>query len=122
MLFPQVYDADRAVGIGSLRDFDDRVTAFYSGFASAEDYYFRASAARVVHRIAVPTLIVHALDDPFVHIAPETLAAIEGNPCLTLLQPEHGGHCAFLAKADVASGDDGYWAETTLMRFAMAHG
>jgi hypothetical protein len=122
MLFPQMYDANRAAGTGSLRDFDDKITAFYSGFASAEDYYFRASAARVVDRIAVPTLIVHALDDPFVHITEESLAAIERNPCITLLQPEHGGHCAFLARTDPANGDDGYWAETTLLRFVLAHG
>lgn len=121
-LFPGEYDAGRAAGVGSVREFDERITAFYCGFASAEDYYFRAAAARVVGRIAVPTLIVHALDDPFVPITPETLAAIEANPCITLLQPEHGGHCAFLARADAASGNDGYWAETTLLRFVMAQG
>jgi hypothetical protein len=120
MLFPQDYDDGRALGIGSLREFDDRITAFYSGFASAEDYYFRAAAARVVHQIAVPALIVQALDDPFVHITQQTLAAVEGNPCITLLETKHGGHCAFLAKADAARGDDGYWAETTLLRFMLA--
>ena len=42
-------------------DFDDRITAPYSGFASAKDYYYRASAARrVIDRIAVPTLVLHA--------------------------------------------------------------
>jgi predicted alpha/beta-fold hydrolase len=120
--FPRAYDANRAVGIRSLRDFDDRITAFYSGFASAEDYYFRAAAARVVGRIAVPTLILHSLDDPFVRITAETLEAIRGNKKITLVQTEHGGHCAFLARADAAHGDDGYWAETTLLRFVLAHG
>jgi predicted alpha/beta-fold hydrolase len=126
-LFPQAYDANRVVGIGSLRDFDDRITAFYSGFDSAEDYYFRASAARVVDRIAVPALILHSLDDPFVTITPETLAKLEANPQITLLQPKHGGHCAFLAqRREESSGchaerDDGYWAEATLLRFVLAH-
>jgi len=121
-MFPRVYDPNRAVGIHSLRDFDDRITALYSGFASAEDYYFRAAAARVLDRIAVPTLILHALDDPFVAITPETRAAILANPNITLIETEHGGHCAFLATPDQASGDDGYWAEATLLRFVMAHG
>ena len=67
-LFPHVYDPSRANGVSSVREFDDRVTALYSGFQSAEDYYFRASAARVLERIAVPTLILHAIDDPFVHL------------------------------------------------------
>jgi predicted alpha/beta-fold hydrolase len=121
MLFPGAFDPNKAVGIGSLRDFDDRITALYSGFSSAEDYYLRAAAARVVARISVPTLVLHALDDPFVQITPETLAALEANPCITLVQPEHGGHCAFLAKPVPRNHDDGYWAETTLLRFILAH-
>jgi predicted alpha/beta-fold hydrolase len=121
MLFPRAFDPNRATGIRSLREFDDRITALYSGFASADDYYFRAAAARVVDRIAVPTLILHAMDDPFVHITPETLAKLKANSHITLLQPEHGGHCAFLANPNRAAGDDGYWAETTLLQFVLAN-
>jgi predicted alpha/beta-fold hydrolase len=120
-LFPRAYDRNRVVGIHSLRDFDDRITALYSGFSSAEDYYFRAAAARVVERIAIPTLILHSLDDPFVTITPETRAALLANPNITLLQSEHGGHCAFLTQPNAARGEDGYWAETTLLRFVLAH-
>jgi predicted alpha/beta-fold hydrolase len=120
-LFPRAFDPNRTVGIRSLRDFDHRITALYSGFLSAEDYYYRAAAARVVDRIAVPTLILHALDDPFVHITPETRASVGANPHITLLETEHGGHCAFLAKPDTGNADDGYWAETTLLRFILAH-
>jgi predicted alpha/beta-fold hydrolase len=120
-LFPRAYDPNRATGIQSLREFDDRITALYSGFASAEDYYYRAAAARVVDRILVPTLILHALDDPFVHITPETLAKIIANPSITLLESANGGHCAFLATPNPAAGDDGRWAESTLLRFVLAH-
>jgi hypothetical protein len=120
-LFPRAFDPNRATGISSLREFDDRITALYSGFASAEDYYYRAAAARVVDRIAVPTLIIQALDDPFVTITPETMASIAANPNITLLQTEHGGHCAFLAPRMRSCGDDGYWAETTLLRFLLDH-
>jgi uncharacterized protein len=120
-LFPRVFDPNRATGIRSLRDFDDRITALYSGFASAEDYYYRAAAARVVDRIAIPTLIIQALDDPFVTITSETMSSIAANPNITLLQTEHGGHCAFLAPRQPAAGDDGYWAESTLLRFVLDH-
>jgi predicted alpha/beta-fold hydrolase len=121
MLFPRAFDANRAVGIGSLRDFDDRITALYSGFLSAEDYYHRASAARVVARIAVPTLILHALDDPFVQITPQTMTLLNANRHIMLLQTAHGGHCAFLAPPNSATHDDGRWAETTLLQFILAH-
>ena len=116
-LFPRVYDARRADGVRSVRDFDERITSFYSGFRGAEDYYHRAAAARVLERIAVPTLILHALDDPFVRLTAESRAKITANPQIKLIEPEHGGHCAFLASANPASGDDGYWAESTLLQF-----
>ncbi len=116
-LFPRVYDPARADGLRSLRDFDERVTAFYAGFAGASDYYFRASSARVLESIAVPTLILHALDDPFIRLTSESRAKIADNGAITLIEPEHGGHCAFLAAPNPAQGDDGYWAESTVLAF-----
>jgi predicted alpha/beta-fold hydrolase len=120
-LFPHVYDANLTAGIRSLREFDDRITALYSGFSGADDYYHRAAAARVLDRITVPTLIIHALDDPFVRLVPETRRKIAANPNITLLESPHGGHCAFLAQPNPATNYDGYWAEHTLMRFLLAN-
>ena len=120
-LFPHVFDPRRSANIRSLREFDDRITALYSGFQSADDYYYRAAAARVLDRIAIPTLILHALDDPFVRLIETTRAAIAANPQITLIDTPHGGHCAFLAQPDAASGNDGYWAEHTALRFIFEH-
>jgi uncharacterized protein len=119
MLFPRVYDPARADGLRSLRDFDERITALYSGFQGAEDYYGRAAAARVLSSISVPTLILHACDDPFVRITPASCALIAANPNVTLIETKHGGHCAFLARP-TSSNDDGYWAESTILRFLLA--
>jgi predicted alpha/beta-fold hydrolase len=121
MLFPRAYDRNRATGIRSLREFDDRITALYSGFTSADDYYDRAAAARVLDRIAVPSLVLHALDDPFVRLSAESREKIIANPNITLIESKNGGHCAFLAQPDGAAGYDGYWAEHTLLRFLLAH-
>jgi predicted alpha/beta-fold hydrolase len=120
-LFPELYDASRARNIHSLRQFDDVINAPYAGFLDAADYYYRVAAARVLDRIAVPTLILHAADDPFVRITPESRTLIAANPAITYIEAAHGGHCAFLAPANPASNDDGYWAETTLLRFLLAH-
>jgi predicted alpha/beta-fold hydrolase len=117
-LFPRAFDPNRAIGIGSLRDFDDRITALYSGFRSAEDYYERASAARVLEHIAVPTLILHATDDPFIRLSAESTAKIAANPHITMLETAHGGHCAFLAAP--GRGGDGYWAEHTALQFLLS--
>jgi len=121
LLFPHIYDPKVAIGIRSLRELDDRITALYSGFTGAEDYYYRAAAARVIDQIAVPTLILHALDDPFVRITNESCTKLEANPSVRLLTTHHGGHCAFLAQPDADSGYDGYWAEHTLLRFLLAN-
>jgi len=125
-LFPRAFDARRAAGVGSLREYDNRITALYSGFASVDDYYTRASAAPVLDRINVPTLVLHAEDDPFVPLVPQTRTALNANPWITLLASLHGGHCAFLTrpgltKSGPSKNDDGYWAETTLLRFIRSH-
>ena len=120
-LFPAIFDPHRSDGLRTLRAFDDRITAFYSGFTGASDYYFRAAAARVLDRIALPTLILHALDDPFVRITRESCSRIARNPRITLVETTHGGHCAFLAKAVPTEDDDGYWAESTLVAFIRSH-
>jgi uncharacterized protein len=113
-LYPDLYKTYPIFSIGSLRDFDDRITARYGGFAGAEDYYYRAAAARVVDQITVPTLIIHSNDDPFIKISAETRAKILANSHIRYIETEHGGHCAFLADP---VGYDGRWAEKKIVEF-----
>src|SRR5208337_3571005 len=120
-LFPGKFDPARARGLTSLLDFDDRVRAYYSGFAGASDYYARAAAANVVDRIAVPALIVHAATDPFIRVQPETVRRIRANPNITYIETGDGGHCAFLGERDGTGRDgkedDGRWAERAVVEF-----
>ena len=117
-LFPGKFDVSRLRGITSLRLFDDRITAYYCGFTGADDYYARAAAANVVDRIVVPALIIHAANDPFIRMLPETLRRIAANPNITYIETEDGGHCAFLAKPNGDATDDGRWAEREVVEFA----
>jgi predicted alpha/beta-fold hydrolase len=120
-LFPGKFDVSRLRGISSLRLFDDRITAHYCGFAGADDYYARAAAANVVDRIAVPTLIIHAANDPFVRLTPETRRRIAENSHITYVETEDGGHCAFLGEKNGGrngdAADDGRWAESEVVEF-----
>lgn len=81
----------------SVYEFDDRVVAPANGFTGAEDYYARSSAARLLGAIAVPTLLVHSLDDPW--IPPDDYArfAWPSNPNLVPLLSPAGGHVGFHA-------------------------
>jgi uncharacterized protein len=121
-LFPGKFDVTRLRGISSLRMFDDRITAYYCGFAGAEDYYARAAAANVVDRIAVPALIIHSANDPFIRITSDTRRRIAANPNLTYVETEDGGHCAFLGECNLGehngdAADDGRWAEREVVDF-----
>ncbi|HZC23154.1 MAG TPA: alpha/beta fold hydrolase [Candidatus Binatia bacterium] len=114
--FPGQFDLSRLRGVSSLRLFDDRVTAYYCGFTGADDYYARAAAANVVDRVAVPALIIHAANDPFIRMRPETRERILRNPHITYIETADGGHCAFLAAPD-GNGYDGHWAEREVVQF-----
>jgi uncharacterized protein len=116
-LFPAIYSTEGLDRIASLRQFDDEITARYSGFTGADDYYHRASSSRVAGQIAVPALILHSLDDPFIRMLPVTRAALRANPRVQLVETAHGGHCAFLGPA---AGPDGYWAERLLLDFLLS--
>jgi len=117
-LFPETFDASRLRGIKSLRDFDDRITAYYCGFTGADDYYDLAAAAHVVDRIARPTLVIHAENDPFIRILPETRQKILSNHNILYIETDDGGHCAFVGDREGLSTYDGRWAEREVVEFA----
>ena len=86
-------------GVRTLREFDDRITAYYCGFTGADDYYERAAAANVIERIASPTLVIHAANDPFVRILPETRQKLLDNRNITYVRLRMGGTARLLARA-----------------------
>ena len=114
--FPDRFPLDRLEEIRTVRGFDAAYTAPHFGFASAEDYYHRASALRVAHRIRVPALVITAEDDPFVPAAPFRSPELAQNPFVRVHVTPHGGHCGFLERT--AAGSDGYWAERQIVDFA----
>jgi predicted alpha/beta-fold hydrolase len=117
-LFPARFVPPAEIGsINSIREFDHKIVSRYCGFHDADDYYFRAASARVVDRIAVPTLILHAQDDPFIRLLPDTRAKLLANPNITFVETRHGGHCAYLSRDP---GNEIHWAEATVVRFVKA--
>ena len=114
--WPQAFDLARLAGIWTIRKFDDIYTAPHHGFGDATNYYDRASALRIIDRIAVPALILAAADDPFVPVDQFQHPAVRNNPFVHVHVAEHGGHCAFLSRP----GENEYWAEQTAMDFLAA--
>jgi predicted alpha/beta-fold hydrolase len=92
------------------------ITAPFCGFANADDYYARSSALQLVGAIRRPTLILAAKDDPFVPFATFEDAALRGNPNITFVATEHGGHCAFISRE---RGDERFWAERRIVEYCL---
>jgi predicted alpha/beta-fold hydrolase len=117
-LFPARYVPPAEIGpVRSIREFDHKIVSRYCGFRDADDYYYRAASARVVDRIAVPTFILHAQDDPFILLFPETRAKLVANAHIQFVETRHGGHCAYLSRDP---GNEIHWAEATVIRFLQA--
>ena len=114
--FPDRFPLDRLDDVRTVRAFDAIYTAPHFGFASAEDYYYRASALRVADRIRVPALVITAEDDPFVPTEPFRRPELARNPHVRVHITPHGGHCGFLERS--VNGSDGYWAERQIVEFA----
>jgi predicted alpha/beta-fold hydrolase len=115
-LYPERYDASGLRLIRTLRQFDERYTAPHGGFRDADDYYARSSALPLISRIRVPTLIIHAQDDPFIPFDSLRHPSVRANPSIILLAPEHGGHVGFVAD-NRTDDEDRFWAENRLIEF-----
>jgi predicted alpha/beta-fold hydrolase len=94
--YPDLYDALQVRAARTLRAFDNVVTAPLHGFRDTDDYWTRASSKPWLARIAVPTLIVNARDDPFLpeHALP---APHEVSRFVACEFPREGGHVGFVS-------------------------
>ncbi|MEJ7811525.1 MAG: alpha/beta fold hydrolase [Gemmatimonadaceae bacterium] len=94
-LFP-----DAALGrLRTIYQFDDAVTAPLHGFRDAEDYYARSSSIHYLARVRLPTLLLSAVDDPFLPagVLDEVRALARDNAALHIEFVREGGHVGFVA-------------------------
>jgi predicted alpha/beta-fold hydrolase len=116
-LFPGHFRLNGLARVRTVREFDEAITAPCCGYRSAADYYQRASALRVIDRIALPALILTSKDDPVVPFASFAAPQIAANPQIQFLATERGGHCAFISRS---RGPERYWAEARILDFCLA--
>ncbi len=101
-------DLARALAARTLREFDDALTAPLHGFESADEYYRLSSSGQYVPQVRTPTLVVHAMDDPFLPEQWVPVGDLETNPWITPILTRHGGHVGFVSER---SGAQRFWAE-----------
>lgn len=114
---PGLYDRRLAAEASTLRAFDNLVTAPLHGYRDTDDYWTRASSKPWLARIAVPTLVLNARNDPFLPAA-ALPRADEVSPFVRLEQPAAGGHAGFVSGA--FPGHLGWLPQRLLAHFAEA--
>lgn len=99
--------------IKTLMEFDDHFTGPVHGFKNAIDYYEKSSAIRVIKNIAIPTLLVNALNDPFLSLECFPSQELNDHQFVRMESPAHGGHVGFAQ----FNRQGTYWSEERAIHF-----
>lgn len=94
--FPGLFDAKAMHASRNLYEFDNVVTAPLHGYKDTEDYWLNASSKPLLKNIAVPTLILNSLNDPFIP-ANSLPKEHEVSKFVQLEYPLTGGHVGFVS-------------------------
>ncbi|MEO2051799.1 MAG: alpha/beta fold hydrolase [Allomuricauda sp.] len=100
-MFPDKISDDDIKQIKTLKDFDDVYTSRAHHFEDALDYYKKCSCKQFLPGVAVPSLIINALDDSFLGPACYPYEETDENACLYLETPRYGGHVGFWGKNNI---------------------
>jgi predicted alpha/beta-fold hydrolase len=107
-------EIEKLNAIQDFHTFDECITAPIHGFKNAEDYYQKSSSRQFLKHISVPTLIIHALDDPF--MTPEVIPLEhELSQSIHLELSPKGGHVGFISGN--IPGKAEYWLDERIPRF-----
>jgi predicted alpha/beta-fold hydrolase len=117
-LFPGKYAIEKLAQVRKIRDFDNTFTAPDGGYENAADYYAKCSSLHVLDKIATPTLIITAKDDPLVPFSIFSSDKLN-NPNIRLLAPDYGGHGGFLNCTPGSRDSDIFWAENRVIQFCL---
>jgi predicted alpha/beta-fold hydrolase len=115
---PGKVDVDGVRAAKTFWAYDDAAVAPVHGFEDAADYYARSSSIDFVDRIGVPTLLLSAVDDPF--LPPEVLPQVErrASPSVECRFTPKGGHTGFVTGPPWAPR---CWAEERAVEFLAGH-
>ena len=117
-------DREAAAAAMTLRAFDAAYTAPLAGYPDVDAYYRDASTVHRLNDLRLPTLIVHAADDPIIPAEPYRSLAGRAGGNLALRLTARGGHVAFRGRARARGpfgrDPDRAWAESRVVDFCQA--
>ena len=94
--FPGIIDTKGINKINNFHEWDTRFTAKTNGFIDAKDYYNKSSSLQFLPQIKIPTLLINALNDPFLSEKCYPIELAKKHEFLYLETPKQGGHVGFL--------------------------
>ena len=113
-LLPEEYADGRAHAARTIREFDDRITAHYGGFAGVDDYYARSSAGPWLTHVDRPTLILAAADDPMIPVETVTRWPLPASGLVRREITASGGHVGFVGRTHSLGR---FWAAERVFSF-----
>ena len=114
--YPEQVDIKQLKKVKKLIDFDEYFTSVLNGFKDARDYYSQANSKQFLHSISKPTLLINALDDPFLSDSCYPFVEAKNNPYFDLMTPPYGGHVGFVSFRETS-----YWSEQQILKFIKNH-
>jgi predicted alpha/beta-fold hydrolase len=119
--FPDLVDRGRLTNLRTMYEFDDILTAPLHGFDDARHYYSSSSSLGFLKGISIPTLLLNAIDDPFLpsDVLDQVRAVADNNRCLHIEFTEHGGHVGFVEGRNPFRPN--YYAEHRAIEFLASH-
>ena len=113
-------EADRISRLGDLSairsfwQYDDQVVARLHGFKGVDDYYKKSSSRQFLNKIAIPTLLIQAQDDPFMtqNVIPQQN---EMAACVCMEITQGGGHVGFITGCNPLKPN--YWLDQRIPEF-----
>ena len=114
---PDLFAAGRELGLRTVREYDDRITAPFGGYESAAQYYERSSAGPWLASIDRPTLVLAAADDPM--IPSGSVARWPLSPSVRREILPTGGHVGFVGRSQAPGW---FWAPQRVLDFLEAAG
>jgi uncharacterized protein len=111
---PGTWDTKQLKQINSLRGWGEAYVHIFEKFATIDEYHAKTDLALLLPHLTIPTLIIHAFDDPLVPAFPYTKIK---NPHIITLLTKHGGHGGFFMLKPRYGDLDGHWAQNRAMEF-----
>lgn len=116
-IYRDVLNLPAALKAKTFAEYDRLVTAPLNGFADEQDYWARSSSGQFLPAIRRPTLLINALNDPFMPASALPRTAVNKSRWLEAAFVPQGGHAGFL------EGFAGRrsWAEARALAFLRRH-